>query len=191
MANQMDINLMKVNIKEFITSIYKYYEKIFPEEERKPSNSLIDCYKKGIMEFYKVQLEHVLIGFMIIIKVENNPCIILDYFSIFPEYQGNGYGTIAIHRLKAIYQSYVITGEVEKPHDKDSERRIQFYERLDFRRLSYSCILYDVPYHLYACGNYLQFNDLEIVNYMFQIYETVYGIKKCKQFCKLIADDAV
>lgn len=184
----MNIELVNVNITEFLDTVYCEYKKIFPVSDRKTIEDFKFGAEQNLMDFYKITLGSLFIGFITIIRDFNNPYIILDYFAIFSEYQNNGYGSTAIEKLKEFYKDFdSITIEVEKPYNIDSERRIDFFEKIGFKRIDIEFLLGDVtyfPYCLKLSNN--KCNNLDVIDCMFQLYKKIYGTEKMKKFCKLI-----
>ena len=74
------LELVNVDIKEFKQTIYKEYEKLFPENERKSYKRIKKGVNNGIVNIVKIVDDSKFIGFMIINKIKNVQYLCLDYF---------------------------------------------------------------------------------------------------------------
>lgn len=188
------IELVNVDIKEFKQTIYKEYENLFPDNERKSYRLIKKVYNKGISKIIKIVDDSKFIGFMIANKIENVNYLQLDYFAILHEYQNKGYGTKAINLLKEQCKDYNgIYIEVERvrndntDEDKIRAKRVKFYEDIGFYKLSIDINLFFVEYSLYV----LQTSDIKedeekIIEDIFTIYNTIVGEKRVKKYCKIM-----
>ena len=146
----------KLNIEAIdIQAIYKEYENLFPDNERKSYRLIKKVYNKGISKIIKIVDDSKFIGFMIANKIENVNYLQLDYFAILHEYQNKGYGTKAINLLKEQCKDYNgIYIEVERvrndntDEDKIRAKRVKFYEDIGFYKLSIDINLFFVEYSL-------------------------------------------
>ncbi len=189
------MNLEKIDIKEFKKIIYPKYKEIFPQVERKPYTEIKKSYKNQIVDIIQIIEENKVVGFITTNSLENNPYLQLDYFAIFPEYQGKGYGTRAIKLLKEIYKDYYgIFIEIESiEHSKTEEereirqRRARFYEDLGFCNMNFDVELFRVIYSAYIlpCKKD-KFVDKEVTKNIFQIYTAICGEKRTKRNCKVL-----
>lgn len=188
------LELVNVDIKEFKQIIYKEYEKLFPENERKSYRLIKKVYNEGISKIIKIVDDNEFVGFMIINKIENVKYLCLDYFAILPEYQGKRYGTQAIKLLKEKCKNYNgVYVEVERVRNDNTEedkiriRRAKFYENIGFYKLSFDLLLFSVEYSLYM----LQTSDIKedeesITKDIFTIYNTIIGEKRVRKYCKIM-----
>lgn len=185
------LELVNVDIKEFKQTIYKEYEKLFPENERKSYKFIKHTYNKGITQIIKIVDDNEFIGFMIINKIENVKYLCLDYFAILPEYQGKKYGTQALKLLKEQCKSYNgVYVEVERVKNDDTEedktriRRAKFYENSDFYKLSFDLLLFTVEYSLYMLQtSNIKEDEEKITKDIFTIYNTIIGEKRVRKNC--------
>ena len=188
------LELVNVDIKEFKQTIYKEYEKLFPENERKSYRLIKKVYNKGISKIIKIVDNSKFIGFMIANKIENVNYLQLDYFAILPEYQNKGYGTKAIKLLKEQCENcngvYVEVERVRNDNtteDKIRTKRVKFYENMGFYKLTFDLFLFSVEYSLYM----LQTSDIKedeekITKDIFTIYNTIIGERRVKKNCKIL-----
>ncbi len=188
------LELVNVDIKEFKQTIYKEYEKLFPENERKSYKLIKKVHNKGISKIIKIVDNSKFIGFMIANKIENVNYLQLDYFAILPEYQNKGYGTRAIKLLKEQCKNcngvYVEVERVRNDNtieDKIRAKRVKFYENIGFYKLTFDLFLFSVEYSLYM----LQTSDIKedeekITKDIFTIYNTIIGERRVKKNCKIL-----
>lgn len=188
------LELVNVDIKEFKQTIYKEYENLFPENERKSYRFLKHTYNKGITQIIKILDDNEFVGFMIINKIENVQYLCLDYFAILPQYQNKGYGTQALKLLKEQCKNYNgVYVEIERVRNDDTQedkirtRRAKFYEDIGFYKLSFDLLLFSVEYSLYM----LQTSDVKedeekITKDIFTIYNTIIGEKRVRKNCRIM-----
>lgn len=190
-----NIYLKKVDISEFKNVIYPEYEKIFPPIERKPYTEIEKAYNNNLTDLIEIIIEDQFVGFFIINHLNHNPYVVLDYFAILPEHQHKGYGSTAIKLLKEMYKEYDgIFVEIEKPENEEDveenkirEKRVKFYERLDFHKMDFELELFTVKYLAYMlpCSKDMFCNE-EVVKNIFEIYNAVSGEEKIKKNCSVI-----
>lgn len=188
------LKLVNVDIKEFKQTIYKEYEKLFPENERKSYKRIKKGFNNGIVNIAKIVDDNEFIGFMIINKIENVKYLQLDYFAILPQYQNKGYGTKAIKLLKEQCKDYNgVYIEIERvrndntKEDKIRIKRAKFYENIGFYKLSFDINLFSVEYSLYIFQTSdIKEDEEKITKDIFTIYNTIIGEKRVRKYCKIM-----
>lgn len=186
------IDINEITIKEFKDNIYDRYIEIFPEKEQREWEYIEKAYDKNIEKFYEIKDGKIVVGFIILEKIDKMPYYI-DYFAIYNEYQNKGYGTKAIKLLiDDVIGNNGLCAEVESIEyskdaiDKDIRlSRINFYKRLDF-------ILGESIYNLY--GVYYtpiihtkeNISKEELDNIFFSYYNFNCGIEEVKNNCEII-----
>jgi len=188
-----NIKLQEIDLNEFKDKIYSYYERIFPDDERKSFKTIKRIYENGYTQIIEILNNDTLVGFMILNRIEENGFAILDYFAIFSEYRNKGYGTKAIELLQELNKNTKgIFIEVDKTGlGKDDaenlirEKRKDFYENLGFKKLSYDLFLFDVIYMPYLYLN-TKLDENIVVEQILDIYNTTVGEKLIKKNCKFI-----
>ncbi|WP_035321938.1 GNAT family N-acetyltransferase [Peribacillus kribbensis] len=107
---------------------YAKLREYFPEREMKSEQQMLQLFADN--ETYKRDAgpEYVLI------YQEKEDFIFVDYILISGRYRGNGMGSSLISRLKKKNKPILLEVEPENDTDKDSKKRIQFYERNGFKR---------------------------------------------------------
>jgi ribosomal protein S18 acetylase RimI-like enzyme len=183
------MNIQEISIEEFEKNIYSKYVTLFPEDEQRDWKNIKETYHNGIERFYKILLdEKNIIGFIMLEKIENMPFYI-DYFAIYQEYQGKGYGT---ETLKILLQNIIKdTGlciEIEKENQDDINtiRRSNFYKNLGFKKVNSEYELYNVKYTPYIYDILNRFSKEEVNKIMFNYYGKNCGKEAVAKHCKII-----
>lgn len=183
-----NIELKYVDINKFKDNLYSHYIKIFPlEEERKTLEEIIFAYKKNYLKIIEILDNDIIIGFMMINNVCKKGYVILDYLAILPQYRSRGYGTKAVKKLINLYKDNKgIFIEVEDTQDLGINiRRKKFYENLDFKRLNFDLLLFDLKYNTYLYSN-MKINENLIIEEIIDIYKKIYGESIIQENCKII-----
>ena len=189
-----EIELEKINFDIFKKDVYKYYNEIFPENEKKPLDMLQNSYENNYEKFTKIAYKNEFVGFILTTKTEKNGYEILDYYAILPEYRNKGIGSKALEKYikEEKDNSKGIFVEVEKVglgkdenENQIREKRKNFYDKLGFKKLNYDFVLFDVTYSTHIYTKY-EIDEDEIVDEIFKIYETFSGKKRIEDTCKRI-----
>ena len=190
----MDSNKFRLkrinNFNEFKEKIYKKYIEIFPKNQQKSIETIEKSYILGLTDIIKIIDNNIIVGFMIINKVENINIVHLDYLAIYPKYRKLGYGSKALKRL--IKEKNEINGiflEIEKPglgkneyENNIRKRRKNFYENLGFKKLNFNISLFNVIFTPYIYINGI-INERKIVDDMMNIYENLNGRTNVENNC--------
>ena len=189
------LELVTIDYKEFKKDFYRYYKKLFPKMERKLKKELKILSKKTILKFIKIKSKEKNIGFLIYETVENNPLVLLDYFAIFKEYQNKNYGSKAFQLFKNFLKEkdYIFI-EVEKEgagetleENRIRTRRIQFWQKFGFKKMSKDFNLFGVFYSPYVmCLNNQNYSEEKLIHYAFLLYKIIFGVKRTSRNCKII-----
>lgn len=131
--------------KDFEKAEWLYIE-AFPVDERRSKESIIELLKEDYFEFIPIFIAEEFVGFATLWIFENFAYI--EHFAIDPKKRNMGIGFDFIKilqgkvmensKLTFTFPSKKITNialEVEKPDNEIAKRRVQFYERLDFKIL--------------------------------------------------------
>ena len=189
------IELISVDINRFKDKIYPEYLKLFPDSERKSYKQLETAFKKSILQIIEIRSGEDFVGFILANSLDQNDYLQVDYFAILPEFQGRGYGTQSINKLKQMSNKYKgIFIEVEKlglGEDKKEndlrQRRMQFYKKLGFVELNCDFILYKVIYTplLLPIMDKIESED-KIIKDIFEIYYATIGGSRVEKNCSVI-----
>lgn len=189
------MEVKEVDIKEFKKKLFPIYKAMFPPIERRYFYQIKSANKKGMSKIFKICVDNKIIGFLIANVLEENEYIGLDYLAILPEYQSKGYGSKAIMSLKDIFPNYkAMFIEIEKlgcgkseTENIERERRERFYNRLGFEKLNFELFLFGMEYSTYVLPiSDKNKDEEEIRNYMFRVYENIYGKRTVKKHCRVL-----
>jgi len=149
----------------------------FPPEERRSWDLQKELVGKGRLRLLLLSREEQFAGFVFYWALTHFDFI--EYFAVEPAMRGSGTGSQVMKLLMASGKNIVL--EVEPPHNEDSRRRIQFYERLGFMAFPY--IYKQPPYPPYQepLDMWLMQKGMPHEEHTFQqisteIYKEVYGM---------------
>lgn len=114
-----------------MTFIRQLYETSFPPEERREFaavKALLADTRMHLMATFKTTGEAT--GFVIYWQFKN--FLFIEHLAVDPSFRGEGWGAQIVQQVFSQAGSCCLL-EVEHPHDEDSRRRIQFYQRLGFQ----------------------------------------------------------
>ncbi|MBP3255860.1 MAG: GNAT family N-acetyltransferase [Clostridia bacterium] len=183
------IDVIEITIEEFENDIYDKYIELFPEEEQREWNKIVKTSKKGIEKFYKIIYENKTIGFFLLEKINDDYPFYIDYFSIYREYQNQGYGTKAIKVLlsKIINKKGLIAEiETESKDNPITIKRFEFYKRLGFKKIKSEYLLYNVYFTPILYNDYKEINKEKYDKIFFDYYAINCGENEVKRHCKII-----
>ena len=140
-------SIIEITIDEFKKEFLEKFEELFPEKERRPLNKITASYHDGVEKIFKIVSNNDAVGFILLEKLPSHPYYI-DYFAIFTEYQGKGYGTEVIQLLKKEYIDSGIIAEIEKVEATDfiTQKRLEFYTRNGFKTIDSEYFIYGVTF---------------------------------------------
>ena len=122
-----------VNFPELKT-IRELYIAAFPKEERREFDQLKQLLNNEECHFYRISTQSkTLAGFCIL--WEFSGFVFIEHFAVKPEMRGLGIGEKTLAKIKENFQKSIIL-ETELPADELKIRRIRFYERNGFHKLS-------------------------------------------------------
>ncbi len=128
------IELIPVNHPTKLNSdVKQIYEVSFTTDERRDWSQLTDLLQNEQFSLNEIYFSHQLIGLISFWKL--NQFIFVEHFAIRDSEQSKGYGTLVINQLLQKISVPVIL-EVEKPVSESAQKRIRFYERLNFKTCS-------------------------------------------------------
>ncbi len=172
--------------KDFEKAEWLYVE-AFPVDERRSTESITELLEKDYFEFIPIFIAEEFVGFATLWIFENFAYI--EHFAIDPKKRnmGIGFDFIRILQGKESGNSKLtfalppkkitnIALEVEKPDSEIAKRRVQFYERLDFKILNN--YYFQPPYTkdskglemkvmMYSPNNEVEFNQIKDTLYKY------------------------
>jgi len=172
----LQISLKKIESEAEFEAIKNLYLTAFPPSERREFDELkkqiyhVECNLNLILTGEKIA------GFVILWNFTD--FVFLEHFAIEPGLRGLGIGERTLSEIKSRFQKTIIL-ETELPDNELSQRRISFYERNGFHKLSrsyfqpaYSSNKSEVELKLMSTNVDLDENQLD--NYISVIREKVY-----------------
>nr|WP_106781044.1 GNAT family N-acetyltransferase [Lysinibacillus timonensis] len=113
-----------------MSSWYKKLREYFPEKEMKTKEhfELLLKEKKGLYQIID-DMEYILVYF------EKLDYIFIDYILVKGTTRGKGIGSMVLNELKKRGKTIILEVEPVTIQDPDSERRIRFYERNNFKKI--------------------------------------------------------
>jgi len=125
------IQLYPVNDPNILNSDFKQiYEAAFPDVERREWNQLLELLDNKQFHLNEIYDHQKFLGFISIWNLTEFNFV--EHFAIRDAEQGKGYGSQTIEQVLAINPAPVIL-EVEEPITEVAQKRISFYERLNFK----------------------------------------------------------
>jgi GNAT superfamily N-acetyltransferase len=175
----MQLQLIHTDDKEFYSFVEKVLTESFPSNEYRDLKDFREYTDNNILFYNNIVLEKErLIGFLSYWNFADF-CYV-EHFAIEQSMRGKGYGAFAAYLLKKIMSKPIVL-EVEMPTNKESIRRIKFYQRQGFKLWNnyyeqppYRPSDQSFPMQLMVYGNLQDSISFEIVRNI--IYKHVYGI---------------
>ena len=183
------IDVIEITIEKFKNDIYNEYIKLFPKDEQRNWNKIVNTSNSGIEKFYKITYENRTIGFFLLEKINDEYPFYLDYFAIYKEYQNKGYGTKAIQiLLSKIINNKGLIAEIEKECEDNpiTIKRFEFYKRLGFKKIESEYLLYNVYYNPIVYCEFEKINKEKYDRIFFDYYLINCGENEVKNNCKII-----
>ena len=153
--------------------IYNLYQKAFPKSEKKPFWMILKMHRKGASDVWRFDREGRFAGIIITINGENH--ILLDYLAVEETRRGTGIGTEILQLMRAHYAGKGVFLEIESVYeDCDNRqqriRRKHFYEKsgmtsmevfvwlfgVKMELMGFDCRLTYEDYHAFYRDNYNQ-----------------------------------
>ncbi|HZL08392.1 MAG TPA: GNAT family N-acetyltransferase [Prolixibacteraceae bacterium] len=117
------------NSAELNVDFKQIYEEAFPPDERREWQQLTELLTNSIFTLNEIYFQHQFIGFISIWNL--NEFSFIEHFAIRDTERGKGFGTQVIQQIIAQNPGPVIL-EVEEPLTDMAQKRISFYENLNF-----------------------------------------------------------
>lgn len=185
------MNIINASIED-LDFVYEEMLKQFPLSEMKPKEVFLDLLKNENFKFLLIKDADLELGYIFAYIIEKSSVVLLDQFGIFEKYQNFGYGGIALKLFIEKFSNLKgILLEIEKPNikDKNTLRRIAFYERFSAYKLNFkyvlpseNCILPMDLYFINSPNSSENISDDAIKTSIIDIYENIfYYLKNSKK----------
>lgn len=119
---------------ENFNEIWDIYNSSFPEDEKRNLNSQKKVLKNPRYKMKSLKDDGKVVGF--ITTWDMNDFLFVEHFAIDEKYRGRSYGKKFLKKLIDKTDKNIVL-EVEKPNTTQAKRRINFYERLNFKLNNY------------------------------------------------------
>lgn len=178
--NKMELRELKNTQSKEFSKIWEIYQEAFPEDERRNIEKQEEILNKTKYKFLAITKNEEPVALLGDWKF--NTFFFVEHIAVDKTRRGEGIGT-------SIFQNYlkdknqIIVLEVERPTDKESERRIKFYEQLGFKLNKYNYIQppYGAeknPVPMYIMSYPREINLDEYKQIRKEIHLEVYNMKK-------------
>ena len=158
--------IIGIATKDELLQIRRLYMQAFPKAERKPFAMIKQKVQKGSMDILAVRGEDpAVMGFAITLKYQD--MVLIDYFTIAPEFRNRGAGSEALKLLREWYRGARLFLEIEvvdpeAANYEERKRRKQFYQRNGFSATGKFFSIFGVRMELMtyqceiSCQDYIQ-----------------------------------
>ncbi|MBQ8468885.1 MAG: GNAT family N-acetyltransferase [Clostridia bacterium] len=163
---------------------YEIHKKDFPSVERRTKTqirNLIENNKQFCPRFFYDGND--LVAYLVYWKVKD--FYFIEHFAVLPDFRGRGYGTKILTEFNKKYGNNIIF-EVEPPENAIAQRRIHFYEKLNF--VHHNICYFQPSYRKKNFISNLKLNIMthkdfakDVNNCLNLIYQNVYGIESNNQ----------
>lgn len=152
--------------------IYNLYRQAFPRYERKPFAIIRSMYKKGQTDIWYFEKDGRFVG--IVITVNRDNAVLIDYLAICPNVRGSGIGSAIIAQMQKQYAPRGIFVEIESvfakcENQEERLRRKDFYIKNGMTPMNVMVVLFGVEMELLGINCKLTFDEY------YEFYHDVYG----------------
>ncbi len=159
--------------------IKSLYKKAFPQNERKPFSLIKAMQKKGKTDIWYFEDNKKFVG--LVITINSDDIILIDYLAVHPECRSKGYGTKILDCISEHYKPRGIFLEIEIPYEsaenyKERARRKSFYINAGFTPMNTYAKLFGVDMELMGKGcflDYEEYREFYLRNYGKFAYENI------------------
>lgn len=144
--------------------IYMLYQKAFPASEKKPFAIIRKMHRKGVTDIWRFTRDGKFAGIIITINGEDH--ILLDYLAVAENRRGTGVGTEILQRMRQHYQNKVVFLEIESVYEEcdnkaERIRRKHFYEKCGMQSMEVFVWLFGVKMELMGFGSRLSYEQYQ------------------------------
>jgi len=160
------------------SEFWDLYNQSFPADERRDLNSQKEIIQDSHYDIECFYEDRVLKGFCAIWTFPE--FIFVDHIAVSPLFRGQGIGSEIMNKLITKSKKPIIL-EVERPDTETAERRIKFYEKLDFKLNHYDYLQPALgkdksKLSLYLMSHPNSLNSDEYTKAKESIYQAVYQV---------------
>ena len=142
--------------------VYMLYQKAFPRSEKKPFSMIRKMHAAGKSDVWRFARQGEFAGIIITINGEEN--ILLDYLAVAESRRGSGIGTNILQLMRQHYAGKGVFLEIESVYE-DCEnkaeriRRKHFYEKCGMKSMEVFVWLFGVKMELMSFGCTMTFEE--------------------------------
>ncbi len=141
---------------------YKLYQSAFPASEKKPFSMIVKMYRKGASDIWRFTRDGAFSG--LIITINGNSHILLDYLAVVKEQRGTGVGTEILKLMRRHYAGKGIFLEIESVYEAcdNIDQRLQrkhFYEKCGMTSMAVFVWLFGVKMELLGFDCHLTYDE--------------------------------
>ena len=142
--------------------IYKLYCTAFPKEERKPFFTIVNKYRQGIFDVWRICRNGKFSG--IATTINHDDLVLIDYLAVCPQCRSQGIGSAALALLKERYAGKDLLLEIESvyedcPDKAQRLRRKAFYLSCGMQPMGVMIDLFGVTMELMSFGRTVTFEE--------------------------------
>ncbi len=142
--------------------VYCLYQKAFPKSEKKPFSMIRSMHKKGTSDVWRFERNGSFAGIIITINGEKN--ILLDYLAVDEKQRGTGIGSEILQLMKNHYEGKGVFLEIESVYEEcgnkaERIRRKHFYEKCGMESMEVFVWLFGVKMELMSFGCKMTFEE--------------------------------
>ncbi len=142
--------------------VYMLYQSAFPRSEKKPFSMIRSMHQKGKSDVWRFERNGRFAG--IIITINGEEYILLDYLAVDKKQRGTGIGSEILGLMKAQYTGKGVFLEIESVYEDcenkaERVRRKHFYEKCGMESMEVFVWLFGVKMELMSFGCKLTFEQ--------------------------------
>lgn len=174
--------IVEAKVDSQFQEIEELYLSAFPECERKPFSLMVQKNETDQVDIWRLEEDGVFCG--LVITMNDQDLVLIDYLAIAPEKRGCGCGSKAIELIREVYPDRRVFLEIEStsiPADNQQQRisRKHFYLKNGLKEMGIEAKVFDTEMELLTFEKKLTFEEY------WKIYANVYGEEKAKKVLRL------
>lgn len=144
------------------TEVFRLYQTAFPASEKKPFAIICKMHRRGVTDIWRFERDGQFAG--IIITINGNSHILLDYLAVSEKQRGTGIGTEILQLMRKHYDGKGVFLEIESVYEAcdNQEQRIRrkhFYEKCGMKSMEVFVWLFGVKMELMSFGCKLTYDE--------------------------------
>lgn len=137
--------------------LYAVNDEAFPNEERIPSDRIINFCLNLNCDFWGIYDEKEFAGFIVILPNKELKIAYICFFAIDSKYRSKGFGTKTLQEVSKKYSEFQLVLDLERIDEnakniEQRKRRLAFYERNGYRRTNFGMTYFGVDYEILFNG---------------------------------------